>query len=92
MRRVGFPSQDAAEPFEFEDVAEPVPGPGQVLVRTEAVGVGLGLVRMLRAGAVPASGPGGEMVGHIAAIGTGVGIPRRRPGGRGGVRVLLHTT
>jgi NADPH:quinone reductase len=72
MRRVRFRPQDAAEPFGFEEVAEPVPGPGQLLVRTEVVGVGLGLVRMLRAGAVPAIGPGGEIVGRIAALGPGV--------------------
>jgi NADPH2:quinone reductase len=72
MRRVRFQPPDTAEPFGIEEVAEPVPGPGQLLVRTEAVGVGLGLVRMLRAGTAPPGGPGGEMVGYISALGPNV--------------------
>jgi NADPH:quinone reductase-like Zn-dependent oxidoreductase len=58
--------------FEYEEVPEPVPGPGQLVVRTEAVGVTLGLVRLLASGQVPAGGPGGEMVGRVAAVGPGV--------------------
>jgi NADPH:quinone reductase-like Zn-dependent oxidoreductase len=46
-----------------------------LLVRTEALGVGLGLLRMLRAqrdtGSAPVS-PGGEMVGTVTAVGEGV--------------------
>jgi NADPH:quinone reductase len=71
MQRVVFRPWDTAEPFVFEDIAEPVPGPGQLLVRTECVGVGLGLVRMMREGALPARGPGGEMVGRVVALGPG---------------------
>ena len=40
-----------------------MPGSGQLLVRTEAVGVGVGLVRMLRA--ADAVRPGGELVGTV---------------------------
>jgi NADPH:quinone reductase len=49
-----------------------VPGPGQLLVRAEAAGVSVGLVRMLRAGNLPATGPGGELVGRVAAVGPDV--------------------
>lgn len=72
MRAIRFGRPDATEPYGVEEVPEPVPGPGRLLVRTECVGLGLGLVRMLRDGAVPAGGPGGEMVGRVAALGPGV--------------------
>ncbi|WP_227983521.1 quinone oxidoreductase family protein [Nocardia spumae] len=52
------------------EVPRPEPGPGQLLVRTELTGVGVGLVRMLRADA--AANPGGEMVGSVVAVGAGV--------------------
>ncbi|MFJ8429774.1 zinc-binding alcohol dehydrogenase family protein [Kitasatospora sp. NPDC094019] len=78
MRRVRFRPQDLVEPFVIEEVAAPVPGPGQLLVDTEVVGASLGLVRMLRGGAAAAGpggevpGPGGEMVGRVVALGAGV--------------------
>lgn len=67
MRKVAF---QAGRPAGFADAPVPVPGPGQLLVRTEAVGVSVGLVRMLAAG--DAVRPGGEMVGTIVAAGPGV--------------------
>jgi NADPH2:quinone reductase len=67
MRKVFFP---AGRPAEVADAPVPVPGSGQLLVRTEAVGVGVGLVRMLRAG--DAVRPGGEMVGTVVAAGPDV--------------------
>ncbi|MFE3188880.1 zinc-binding alcohol dehydrogenase family protein [Nocardia sp. NPDC059240] len=49
------------------EVAEPIPGPGQLLVRTELVGVHVGLLRMLQRGD---GGPdGGEIVGSVVAAG-----------------------
>lgn len=73
MRKVRFQPQDTAEPFRIDEMTAPVPDPGQLLVNTEVVGVSLGLVRMLRGGIVPArTGPGGEMVGRVAALGAGV--------------------
>ncbi|GAB2559845.1 quinone oxidoreductase family protein [Nocardia heshunensis] len=49
------------------DVAELTPGPGQLLVRTELVGVHVGLLRMLERGD---GGPdGGEIVGTVVAAG-----------------------
>ncbi|WP_280508484.1 quinone oxidoreductase family protein [Nocardia flavorosea] len=62
MRKIRFSGRP--EPVEAR---QPVPGPGQLLVRTQLVGVHLGLVRMLRAG--NASEPGGEMVGRVADVG-----------------------
>ncbi|MGH3173476.1 MAG: quinone oxidoreductase family protein [Streptosporangiaceae bacterium] len=62
MRKVFFPP---GRPAEVVDAPIPVPGPGQLLVGTEAVGVGIGLIRML--GAADAVRPGGEMVGTVIA-------------------------
>jgi NADPH:quinone reductase-like Zn-dependent oxidoreductase len=64
MRRIIFP---AGHPAGVVDAPIPVPGPGQLLVGTEAVGVGVGLVRMLEAG--DAVRPGGEMVGTVVSAG-----------------------
>lgn len=72
MRKVRFRPQDTTEPFRIEEAAAPVPGPGQLLVDTEVVGVGVALVRMLRGSTAPALRPGGEMVGRVAALGAGV--------------------
>lgn len=67
MRKIQF-SVDA-EPV-LATAARPVPGPGQLLVRTEVAGVGLGLVRQLAAGEVEA--PGGEIVGTVIGVGPDV--------------------
>jgi NADPH:quinone reductase len=67
MRKIFFPDGRATE---VVDAPIPVPGPGQLLVRTEAVGVSIALVRMLGAGG--AVTPGGEMVGTVVAAGPDV--------------------
>lgn len=67
MRKIFFP---VGRPAGVADAPIPVPGPGELLARTEAVGVGVGLVRMLRAG--DAVRPGGEMVGSVVAAGPDV--------------------
>ena len=64
MRKVLF---RAGRPAEVVEASVPVPGPGQLLVCTEAVGVGVGLVRMLEPGG--AVRPGAEMVGTVVAAG-----------------------
>jgi NADPH:quinone reductase-like Zn-dependent oxidoreductase len=64
MRKILF---RAGRPAEVVEAPVPVPGPGQLLVCTEAVGVGVGLVRMLEPGG--AVRPGAEMVGIVAAAG-----------------------
>lgn len=67
MRKISFAS---GRPAGVVDESVPVPGPGQLLVRTEAVGVGIAMVRMLEAG--DAVRPGGEMVGTVVAAGPDV--------------------
>ncbi|WP_067571695.1 quinone oxidoreductase family protein [Nocardia acidivorans] len=49
------------------EVDRPVPGPGQLLIHSEVVGVHLGLVRML--GADAAADPGAEVVGTVVEVG-----------------------
>jgi NADPH:quinone reductase-like Zn-dependent oxidoreductase len=59
------------------DVVEPSPSDGQVLITTEAIGVG-GVDAMIRSGALVAYGfteghiLGGEIAGTVAAVGDGV--------------------
>lgn len=70
MRRVSFAAGGATEVVQAPD---PVPGPGQLLVRAEAVGVSVALVRLLAAdGSREEVRPGGEVVGTVVALGPGV--------------------
>ncbi|MFB8002017.1 zinc-binding dehydrogenase [Nocardia sp. NPDC056000] len=62
LRFSGVPEQIAG--------AEPVPGPGQLLVRSELAGVGVGLVRMIASDTT--IDPGGEIAGVIVAVGSGI--------------------
>lgn len=55
---------------ELAEATRPVPGPGQLLVHTDLVGVSVGLVRMLDASG--GAEPGGEVVGTVVAVGEGV--------------------
>lgn len=66
MRKIRFGS--SMMPCSVE-AQEPEAGPGELLVRTEAVGVGLGLVRSLHSGS-PATGA--EVVGRVTGIGPGI--------------------
>ncbi|TKR24257.1 zinc-binding dehydrogenase [Cellulomonas hominis] len=65
------------------DVPEPTAGPGQVLIETEAIGVG-GVDVLIRRGAIGVAGvaegfvPGSELAGRVVAVGDGVD-----PGWRG---------
>ncbi|MGP9017411.1 quinone oxidoreductase family protein [Streptomyces sp. BR1] len=71
MRRVRFEVNGGPEVLFVEDVAAPAPGPGELLVRVDAVGVTLPVVRKVREG----SGPyplGGELAGTVTEIGEGV--------------------
>jgi NADPH2:quinone reductase len=70
MRKIRFLSEGTGEIV--EEAVPPVAGPGQLLVRTEAVGVGLGLLRALGAGLAQTGEPGGEMVGRVVAVGESV--------------------
>ncbi|MFJ1457276.1 zinc-binding alcohol dehydrogenase family protein [Nocardia sp. N2S4-5] len=65
MRKIRFTGTP-----ELVDGPRPEAGAGQLLVRTELVGVHVGVLRMLKSGR--ASEPGGEMVGTVVAVGPGV--------------------
>ncbi|NGO70743.1 quinone oxidoreductase family protein [Streptomyces boncukensis] len=57
----------------LEDAPVPAPGPGELLVRTEAIGVTLPVVRKLREAGGSAPEPiGGEIAGTVAAVGPDV--------------------
>ncbi|MFC8506554.1 zinc-binding alcohol dehydrogenase family protein [Streptomyces sp. NPDC057411] len=70
MRRVRHEVNGGPEVLFVEDAPVPVPGPGELLVRVEAIGVTLPGVRRVRGG----SGPqplGGELAGTVEALGPG---------------------
>ncbi|MFJ9906959.1 zinc-binding alcohol dehydrogenase family protein [Streptomyces sp. NPDC101152] len=69
MRRVRYETSGGT--LFLEDVAVPEPGPGELLVRCEAVGVTLPVVRKVTEAAevIPL---GGEIAGEVVAVGEGV--------------------
>lgn len=69
MRRVRYESTGG--PLFLEQTPVPEPGPGELLVRCEAIGVTLPVVRKVTeaAEAVPL---GGEIAGRVVAVGAGV--------------------
>lgn len=71
MRRVRYEVNGGPEVLFTEETPAPRPGPGELLVRSEAVGVTLPAVRKVREGTgpVPLSG---EVAGTVAAVGAGV--------------------
>ncbi|MEU2232890.1 quinone oxidoreductase family protein [Streptomyces vietnamensis] len=71
MRRVRYEVNGGPEVLFVEEVPEPQPGPGELLVRSEAVGVTLPSVRKVREGAEPMP-LGGEVAGTVAAVGADV--------------------
>ncbi|WP_435601944.1 quinone oxidoreductase family protein [Streptomyces sp. bgisy130] len=77
MRRVRFHSYGGPGVLRVEEAAAPVPGPGELLVRTEAIGVTLPCVRRVRGDGngggdpLPAM-PGGEIAGTVVALGPDV--------------------
>ena len=68
MRSIQFPP---GGPLTVAQAPDPEPGPGQLLVRTEVVGAGIGLVRML-ADAGENVSPGAEVIGTVVDVGEGV--------------------
>ncbi|MFB7929871.1 MULTISPECIES: zinc-binding dehydrogenase [Streptomyces] len=69
MRRVRYESRGG--PLFVEEAPVPRPGPGELLVRAEAIGVTLPVVRKVTEAAEP--GPlGGEIAGEVTAVGEGV--------------------
>lgn len=72
MRRVRYEVNGGPEVLFVEQSDIPEPGPGELLVQAEAVGITLPAVRRVREGAEP--GPlGGEVAGRVTAVGEGVG-------------------
>ncbi|WP_019073082.1 quinone oxidoreductase family protein [Streptomyces hokutonensis] len=69
MRRVRYESSGG--PLFLEEAPVPEPGPGELLVRTEAVGVTLPVVRKVSEAAEPIP-LGGEIAGEVVAVGQGV--------------------
>lgn len=69
MRRVRY--EHTGGPLFLEDVPVPVTGPGELLVRAEAVGVTLPVVRKVIEAAEPIP-LGGEIAGEVVAVGPGV--------------------
>ncbi|GHE94104.1 oxidoreductase [Streptomyces spiralis] len=69
MRRVRYES--AGGPLFLEEAPVPEPGPGELLVRCEAVGVTLPVVRKVTEAAEPIP-LGGELAGEVVAVGDGV--------------------
>lgn len=80
MKTVRFHRVGGPEVLVYEDVPDPVPGPGEVLIRVEAVGVNFADVLRRRGDPYPEPSPtpftlGGEVAGTVAALGDGVSEP-----------------
>ncbi|MEV6278098.1 zinc-binding dehydrogenase [Nocardia sp. NPDC051832] len=71
MRRVGYERSGGPEVLELSSAEVPVPGPGELLVKVQAIGVTLPVVRKVRESADPIP-LGGEIAGEIVAVGDGV--------------------
>ncbi|GAA5012361.1 quinone oxidoreductase family protein [Streptomyces siamensis] len=69
MRRVRY--EHTGGPLFLEEAPEPVAGPGELLVRPEAIGVTLPVVRKVTEAAEPIP-LGGEVAGEVVAVGEGV--------------------
>ncbi|MEU9288524.1 zinc-binding dehydrogenase [Streptomyces sp. NPDC048275] len=75
MRRVRFYEYGGPEVLRVEDAEAPKPGPGELLVHTEAIGVTLPSVRKVRGegGRTPLPGVlGGEVAGTVITLGPDV--------------------
>ncbi|MBF6217188.1 zinc-binding dehydrogenase [Nocardia abscessus] len=79
MRRVQYERGGGPQVLELVSVEVPTPGPGELLVRVEAVGVTLPVVRKVREQREPIA-LGGEVAGEVVAVGEGV--DRYAPGYR----------
>ncbi|MEU7633188.1 zinc-binding dehydrogenase [Nocardia sp. NPDC049220] len=71
MRRVHYERSGGPEVLELVSVEAPTPGPGELLVRVEAIGVTLPVVRKVREQRAPIA-LGGEVAGEVVAVGEGV--------------------
>ncbi|MFI6040472.1 zinc-binding alcohol dehydrogenase family protein [Nocardia sp. NPDC051321] len=71
MRRVQYERSGGPEVLEVVSVEVPTPGPGELLIRVEAIGVTLPMVRKVREQREPIA-LGGEVAGEVVAVGDGV--------------------
>ncbi|WP_405667983.1 zinc-binding dehydrogenase [Streptomyces sp. NBC_01166] len=77
MKAIAIQTYGGPEGLAVVDLPAPAPAAGQVVIATEAVGVG-GVDTMIRSGALAAYGfkeghiPGNEVAGTVAAVGDGV--------------------
>lgn len=77
MKAVAIQKFGAPDGLAVVDLPDPRPGPGQVLITTEAIGVG-GVDALIRSGALNTYGftdghiPGSEVAGTVTAAGDGV--------------------
>ncbi|WP_421108164.1 quinone oxidoreductase family protein [Streptomyces sp. NEAU-S77] len=73
MRRVRFHAHGGPDVLRLEEADPPAPAPGELLIRTEAIGVTLPGVRRVRDTGTPLPGTfGGDVAGRVAALGDGV--------------------
>jgi len=82
MQAIRVHEHGGPEVLRYEEVAKPVAGPGQALVKIEAVGVNFTEIYSRRGGAnatLPYT-PGAEAAGTVEAVGEGVGAVK--PGDR----------
>ena len=76
MKAVRFHETGSPEVLVYEDVHDPVPGPGELLVRVEAVGMNFADILRRRGDPYPEPSPlpftvGGEVAGTVWALGPG---------------------
>jgi NADPH2:quinone reductase len=79
MKAIQFSSPGGPEVLRYVELPDPQPGPGEAIVRAEAIGVGKPDV-MIRTGVYPwmpplPAIPGNEMVGIVESLGPGAGLP-----------------
>ncbi len=92
MHAIEVPENGGPEVLSYVEKSQPSPGPGEVLIKSEAIGVNF-IDTYFRSGSYPRELPfvlGTEVAGTVAAVGDGVtDAGSRRPGGdRRGVRGL----
>src|SRR5712671_6780 len=78
VKAIQMTEQGAPDVLRLVDLPDPVPGPGQVLVRVEAAAVNFSDVMRRRGDVYPVPTPspfvpGAEVAGTVAAVGEGVG-------------------
>lgn len=94
MKAIRFHATGGPDVLVYEDIPDPAPGPGEVLIKVEAIGVNFADVMRRRGDDYPEPSPtpfilGAEVAGTVSAIGDGVvnipvGLPVLAAPGAGG--------